>query len=132
MQVPRYWREIPKRYRLEASECKKCNHISFPEKLSCPECGSKDFNTIKLSGKGKIMTHTIIRIAPDGFTDQAPYAIGIIELDEGPKIMSQITDCDPEELKTGDRLIFQFRRIREEGTTGVIMYGYKFVPDVGI
>lgn len=132
MQVPRYWREIPKRYRLEAAQCNKCFNISFPEKFSCPECGSRDFKTIKLSGKGKISTHTIIRIAPEGFNDQVPYGMGIIEMDEGPRIMAQITDCDPENIKTGDRMIFQFRRIREDGSTGVIMYAYKFVPDVGI
>lgn len=132
MQVPRYWREIPERYRLEASKCNKCNHICFPEKLSCPECGSRTFTKINLSGNGKILTHTIIRIAPEGFNDQVPYAIGIIKLEEGVQIMAQITDCDPEKLKTGDPVTFQFRRIREEGTTGIIMYGYKFVPDVGV
>ncbi len=132
MQVPRHWREIPKRYRLEAAQCEKCRNIIFPEKFSCPECGSRDFKTIRLSGKGKLLTHTVIRIAPEGFNDQVPYVIGIIKMDEGPQIMAQITDCDPEELKTGDRLIYQFRRIREDGDRGIIMYAYKFVPDVGL
>jgi uncharacterized OB-fold protein len=132
MEVAKYWREIPKRYRLEAGRCKNCDHISFPSRLICPECRSEDFKTINLSGAGKLVTHTIIRVAPDGFTDQVPYAIGIVELNEGIKLMAQITDCDPSLLKTGDPLITKFRRIREEGKTGVIMYGYKFVPDVGI
>ncbi|MEN8154831.1 MAG: Zn-ribbon domain-containing OB-fold protein [Acidobacteriota bacterium] len=132
MQVPRYWREIPKRYRLEASECINCHNVIFPEKLSCPQCSSKAFKTIRLSGKGKLVTHTIIRIAPEGFNDQVPYAMGIIKMEEGPQIMAQITDCDPDKLKTGDPMIYQFRRIRDDGNTGVIMYAYKFVPDVGI
>ncbi len=132
MQVAKYWREIPKRYRLEAGKCSGCKSIHFPERLICPECGSKTFDKINLTGKGKLVTYTIIRVAPEGFTDQVPYAVGIVELEEGIKILAQITDCDPETLKSGDQLITKFRRIREEGNTGVIMYAYKFVPDVGI
>ena len=50
MQVPRYWREIPKRYRLEAAKCSKCGHIAFPQRLICPECGAADFEKIKKQG----------------------------------------------------------------------------------
>jgi uncharacterized OB-fold protein len=53
-------------------------------------------------------------------------------MDEGVNVMAQITDCDVDTLSTGDRLVAKFRRIREEGKTGVIMYAYKFVPDVGV
>lgn len=132
MQVPRHWRETPERYRLEAGKCHKCGKILFPQRLICPACGSKEFETINLSGKGKILTYTIIHIAPPGFSDLVPYAIGIVELDEGIRILSQIVDCDPSTLKIGDRVISQFRRIQEEGRTGMLMYGYKFVPDVGL
>jgi len=132
MQVPKHWRQIPQRYRMEATKCKKCQFISFPARLVCPECGSKEFDTINLSGNGKIDTYTIIRTAPEGFTDQAPYALGIVELDEGVKVMGQITDCEPDNLKIGDRVVSKFRRMNEEGKTGMIMYSYKFVPDVGI
>ncbi|MFH1320431.1 MAG: Zn-ribbon domain-containing OB-fold protein [Bacteroidota bacterium] len=132
MHVPNYWREIPKRYRMESGKCRKCNKLLFPARLICPDCGSKEFETVQLSGKGKLVTYTIIRTAPDGFGDLAPYAVGIIELEEGIKIMSQIVDCNPEELNIGDQLVSQFRRINEEGKTGMIIYGYKFVPDVGL
>ena len=130
--VARHWRETPERYRLEASKCKKCGSIQFPSRLICPDCGAKEFESIKLSGKGELATYTVIRVAPMGFTDLAPYAVGIVKLDEGIQIMGQISDCDPEELKIGDRVSTQFRRINEEGTTGMIMYGYKFVPDLGL
>jgi uncharacterized OB-fold protein len=132
MQVAKHWREIPKRYRMEAGKCKKCNGIFFPARLVCPDCSSKEFDTINLSGKGKLNTFTIIRVAPEGFGDQVPYAIGIVELEEGIKVMGQITDCNPEELDNGAKLVTQFRKIREEGKTGIIMYAYKFVPDVGL
>jgi uncharacterized OB-fold protein len=117
---------------LEAGKCKKCGSIQFPNRLICPDCGAKEFETIRLSGKGELATYTVIRVAPMGFTDLAPYAVGIVKLDEGIRVMGQISDCNPEELKIGDRLTTQFRRINEEGKTGMIMYGYKFVPDLGL
>lgn len=132
MQVPRYWREIPKRYRLEAGKCANCGAIAFPLRLICLECGAREFKKMNLSGKGKLATFTITQVAPTGFGDLVPYAVGIVEMEEGIRIMGQITDCDPETLKIGDRLVTKFRRINEEGKTGAIMYGYKFVPDVGV
>ena len=132
MEVPKHWREIPQRYRMEAGKCKKCNYISFPKRLICPECGSQSFDPINLSGKGKLVTHTIIRTPHKDFTDLAPYAVGLVELEEGNTIMGQITDCDPQSLKSGDRLKSKFRRMNEEGKTGMILYSYKFVPDNGV
>jgi uncharacterized OB-fold protein len=130
--VARHWRKTPERYRLEAGKCKKCGSIQFPNRLICPECGAKEFETIRLSGKGELATYTVIRVAPMGFADLAPYAVGIVKLAEGIRVMGQVTDCNPEELKIGDRVTTQFRRINEEGITGMIMYGYKFVPDQGL
>ncbi len=132
MHVPRHWREQPERYRLAAGKCKNCGRIYFPARLVCPDCGSKDIETIRLSGQGQLETYTIIRVAPSGFGDLAPFAVGIVKMDEGVRVMGQVVDCDPEALKIGDRLVTQFRRINEEGKTGMIIYGYKFVPDVGL
>ena len=132
MKVAKHWRETPERYRLEAGKWKKCGHINFPGRLICPECGTKEFETIRLSGKGKLETFTIIQTAPPGFADLAPYAVGIVQMEEGVKILAQITDCNPNDIKIGDTLVTKFRRINEEGKTGMIMYGYKFVPDFGL
>jgi uncharacterized OB-fold protein len=109
-----------------------CNNTFFPKRLICPECKSQNIQSVKLSGKGKLITFTIIDVAPEGFVDQVPYAVGIVELSEGLRVMGQITDCDPKELKIGDKLTTQFRRMREEGKTGMIMYCYKFVPELGL
>ena len=132
MNVPKHWRENARRYRMEASQCTSCNAIHLPDRLICPECGHDEFSKMNLSGKGKLKTYTIIRTAPSGFTDFAPYAVGVVELDEGLSVLGQITDCDPEQLNLGDRLTSKFRRMNEEGKTGMIMYSYKFVPDVNV
>jgi uncharacterized OB-fold protein len=124
----RYWREIPQRYRLEAAKCKNCGYIAFPPRLVCPRCQSRAFEKIILADAGKIVTYTIIRVPPQPFSDQAPYAVGIVDLDDGVRLMGQVVDCAFEELKVGQRVKIEFRKIYQEGEAGVIYYGYKFVP----
>jgi uncharacterized OB-fold protein len=125
----RYWREIPQRYRLEAKKCKKCGIVLFPPRLICPECKGREFEDTKLAEKGKVLTYTIIRVPPHQFVDQAPFAVGIAELDDGVKLTGQIVDCDFEDLKIGQRVKIEFRKIYDEGGAGIICYGYKFVPE---
>jgi uncharacterized OB-fold protein len=125
----RYWREIPQRYRLEAAKCKNCGFVAFPPRQVCPRCHSRSFETIVLADAGKVVTYTIIRVPPQPFSDQAPYAVGIVELDDGVRLTGQIVDCAFEELKIGRRVKIEFRKIYQEGEAGVIYYGYKFVPE---
>ena len=80
----------------------------------------------KLSGKGEIMTYTIIHVGPENFEEQVPYPIAIIKLDEGPQITAQIVDCPIDEIKIGMKVKSTFRKIQADGYTGAIYYGYKF------
>lgn len=126
MSAPNYLREAPRRQRLEGAECKGCGAIHFPPKAVCDRCGGRDFEAKGLSGEGELIAFTIIRYPPKGFEDQAPYAIGIVQLKEGVRVLSQIVDCDPMELKEGMRVGMVLRRIKGDG--GFIEYGYKFRP----
>jgi uncharacterized OB-fold protein len=126
MGVPRFWREIPNRYNLIGMKCRFCNKVFFPPRFACPVCRRKGtLEPYKLNGKGKIVTFAITHVAPNGFEDQVPYAIAIIELEEGPRLTAQITDCDPDVVKIGDEVEMIFRRIGQEGSDGPIYYGYK-------
>jgi uncharacterized OB-fold protein len=123
----RYWREIPQRYRLEVGKCRGCGKAFFPPRMVCDQCGSREFETVRAKDEGTILTHTVIRVPPSELSDEAPYAVGIVELDEGPRITTQIADCDFDELAVGKRVRIEFRKISEEGKAGVICYGYKAV-----
>ncbi len=125
----RYWREIPQRYRYEAAKCAKCGFVCFPPRLVCPECGTREFTKANLAEAGTLITYTIIRVPPAPFEDQAPYAVGLAELDDGVRLMAQVVDCDFGALKVGMRVRLEFRKISEEGDAGVIYYGYKFIPE---
>jgi len=128
MSSPRYWREIPQRYRMEAGKCKKCDKIFFPPRLICDSCKSREFEKINLQKEGKLLTYTIIRVAPSQYMDQAPYAMGVVELKDGVRILSQIADCDFDKLEIGMPVKIEFRKIYSEGEAGIICYGYKCVP----
>ncbi len=80
----------------------------------------------KLSGKGEVITYSIIHVGPSGFDEQTPYPIAIIKLEEGPQITAQIVDCPLDEIKIGMKLESTFRKIQQDGHTGAIYYGYKF------
>jgi uncharacterized OB-fold protein len=127
--VPRFWREIPQRYNFIGNRCKKCEWINFPPRSICKKCHEHEFERVDLKGRGKILTYTIIRSAPKQFENMVPYVVAIIRLDEGPRITSQIVDCEPEEAGIGKRVKVCFRKIAEDGKAGAISYGYKFQLD---
>jgi uncharacterized protein len=127
---PRYWREVPQRYRYEAAKCSGCGKIFFPPRVVCNACRGREFTKHILAQAGVVETFTVIHVAPTGFGDQVPYAVGIIKLDDGVKITAQIVDAELEKLAIGDRVKLEFRRVQQDGESGVICYGYKFVPVV--
>ena len=128
MIAPRIRREMPQRYRYEAGKCKECGKIFFPPRLICSKCRSREFEKIILSRRGKVLTYTVIHIPPSQFKDEAPYAMGIVELDGGGRITTQIVDCNFDKIHIGMPVEIEFRRIQAEGESGVIGYGYKCVP----
>jgi hypothetical protein len=108
------------------TKCLTCNSVYYPPKTLCPNCRSKGkLEEIQLSGKGKIISYTVIRAPPEGFEKYAPYVIAIIQLDEGPKISGQIVD-DTERIEPGKKVVPVFRKIYEDGEDGIIHYGIKW------
>ena len=124
---PRYIREIPQRYRLEASKCEECGKINFPPRLICPSCKSHKFETITLSDEGKILTYTIIRVASDIFSLETPYAVAIIETKEGAKLTAMVADTNLDDVSIGKKVRLEFRKIQDEGVSGLHCYGYKAI-----
>ena len=87
--------EALKENKLLGLKCNKCGAYTVPPKKVCMECTSEDLEVVELSGKGQIQTFTVIRVPPEGF--EAPYIVGMAELDEGPWLMGNIVDVDPDE-----------------------------------
>ena len=123
----RTWRHIQQRYNLIGSKCTTCGQVYFPQRVICPECRRRgNIEDIQFSGKGKIFTYSVIRTPTSEFKKIAPYAVAIIELEEGAKVTAQIVDTDVDDIQIGDPVEMVFRKIREDGPDGVISYGFKF------
>ncbi len=128
MPSPRYWREIPSRYRLEAGRCKDCGKVAYPKRQVCPGCRGSDWEDIRLSRAGKIVTSTVIHVPPEQFLMEAPYAMAVIETPEGARLMTQVVDCDPSAVRPEMEVTLEFRLVRREGKSGILCYGHKAVP----
>jgi scaffold protein (connect acetoacetyl-CoA thiolase and HMG-CoA synthase) len=126
MPAPQYAREIPQRYRMEASRCRTCQKVAFPPRLSCSSCRGESFEPVTLPEQGTLVTWTVVHVAPRGFSGQTPYIVGIVELG-GVRVTAQIVDTEPRELAFGVPLRRVFRKLGAEGEGGILRYGYKFV-----
>lgn len=87
--------EALKLNKLLALKCKECGAVTAPPKMVCRKCTSLDLEVIELTGKGKIQTFTTCNVAPEGREDELPYVILLVELDEGPWLMGNLTGTDP-------------------------------------
>jgi uncharacterized OB-fold protein len=83
-----------------------------------------------LSGRGNVYSYTTVFDAPAGFGEFAPYPVAIVKLDEGPMVTAQLTDLSPEEVVIGMPVEMVTRKLYEQGDEGVIVYNYKFRPQL--
>ena len=125
--IPLTWRRIPERYRLLGSKCETCGSSYFPRRSLCPKCRRKGkLAEVQYSGKGKIYSYTEVTAPPQGFEDQAPYILAVIELDEGAKLTAQVVDVHKDNVKIGSRVEKVFRVIQKDDPEGLVHYGFKF------
>lgn len=90
-----------KNHRLIGLKCGACEQYTFPPKATCNHCGSREQEIVNLSNRGIIKTFTVIRVAPQGFSMDAPYIVAMIELNEGPWLTGNLAGINPEEATMG-------------------------------
>jgi uncharacterized OB-fold protein len=94
--------------KLMAGKCMRCGKIHLPPRPLCDNCFSQEFTWVEVSGKGKLLTYTVIHIAPPQFQALAPYAVGILQLENGLRIPGLISGVTQEQLKVGMELTIDF------------------------
>ena len=99
-----YWSGA-KEHRLRLPRCMECGkHHFYPREL-CPHCWSDRIEWRDASGRGVIYSYTIARRpAGPAFKEDTPYAVAIVELEEGPRMMSNIVTGNVESIRVGDRV----------------------------
>ncbi len=130
--LPMFAANADERLRIIAGKCTDCGALAYPQRPVCMNCGGDEFTDQTLSGEGTLYTFTIVAGggAPAEFDDQqvmtGDIVSGVVELKEGPRIMVQIADADPDKLKIGAKMRAVVRRLYDQ--EGILRYGAKFVP----
>ncbi len=101
--------------RLLVQRCAACGNHQFYPRLLCSACGSRDVDWQEASGSGRVKSFTIIRRpVTEAYADDVPYVVALIELAEGPTMMSNVVGCDVEDVAIGMQVSVQFEQRTEE------------------
>jgi len=84
-----------KENRLLGLKCQQCGFVTTPPRAACRKCAGFESKVVELSGKGRITTFTSVYIAPQDRQGKTPYLVVMVELDEGPWIMGNLSGIAP-------------------------------------
>lgn len=130
MEISRHWRLRNQRYGLVGEICPHCEARIFPPRDVCPECAGEAKTLYAFSGKGEVYSFATMYDAPEGYEGMAPYTVALVKLEEGPMVSAQLTDVDNDKVEIGMPVEMVTRKLREDGDRGVLVYGYKFRPQL--
>lgn len=111
-----YW-AAAKRHKLALQRCASCEKFIFYPRAICPHCGSENLAWREASGRGIVYTFTVARrptMRP--FEPDVPYVIAIVELEEGPRMTTNIVGCTPESVHVGMAVQAAFDDVTPEVT----------------
>lgn len=89
------WFAFCREHRLMIQRCVECAHYQFPPRSVCIECLAPRPEWVEAAGTGTVFTFTIQHREASGFEGQAPYVVAMVDLDEGPRMMSRIVGPEP-------------------------------------
>ena len=95
--------------------CRACGHLQYYPRAVCTACLSSDLGWREVSGRGRIHSFTTVhRALSPAFEDDLPYVVAVIELEEGPRMVSRVTGCDSERLAIDLPVEVAFERVSDE------------------
>lgn len=99
--------------RLILQRCPRDGFFFYP-RSHCPTCLGDDWEWEQASGRGTLHAFTIDRVGhTPGLQGEVPYAVAIVELEEGPRMTARIVDCNPDDLEVGDAVEARFERLQD-------------------
>jgi uncharacterized protein len=117
--------ELP---RLLGGRCTACGHHHFPRQPLCPYCSSEGTEGVELSPRGRLWAWTAVTHPPPGYRGEVPYGFGVVELPEGLRVVTRLTEADPSRLQAGQPMHLVLERLAlDEQDRSVVVYA--FAPD---
>jgi len=105
--IEQFYKNIGQK-KLTGGKCRKCGKIHVPPRPLCDKCLSTEFEWVELPQTGKLITYTVIHVAPPQFQSMVPYAVGIVQLENGVKLPGMIKDIPLERIRVGMPLKMEF------------------------
>lgn len=109
--------------KLLLERCGDCRTVIwYPRGGFCPVCGSMSATPFEAAGTGTVYTFTVVHRGLGDFARATPFVIAYVELDEGPRIMTNVVGCDPDQVRIGMPVRAVFHRTGGEASV------YRFEP----
>ena len=110
-------------HRLLIPHCEACDEAIWYPRPYCPGCGRVGVRWVEASGRGTIYSFTITRNGSGSWRAVAPYVLAFVDLEEGPRVLTNIVDTDPEALRIGQQVRLAW------DDTGAGQAVFRFTPD---
>ena len=109
-----YW-QAAREHRLALPRCEACEAFWFPPSRSCPHCLSPDFKFENVSGRGKIYSFvTFHRVYHPAFEAEVPYVVALVELEEGPRLLTNILGVSADQVACDTAVEVVFDDVSDE------------------
>ncbi len=113
-----FW-DAAAQHKLMIQRCKACNAWVWTPRPSCNECGSETVEWTRMSGNGEVYSFTVIRqvvgrASSKAFEPDIPFVIAWVDLDEGPRMITNIVGCAVEYVKLGMKVTVQFEQASDK------------------
>lgn len=111
--------------------CKGCSALRHPPGPSCPRCHSFDWDTVRASGYGKVYSFVVMHY-PEVPPFEHPNPIGLIELDEGTRLVAQLVGVRPADVRIGQRVLVEFNRFEvgaPGGSDDIVLPQFRPLPE---
>ena len=113
-------------HELRLQRCRACGSYQFPPQVLCRSCLNEEQDWTATSGHATVFSFVVQhRPATPAFTDDLPYVVAVVELDEGPLMLTNIVGCSPDEVEVGMPVEVTFVDATDEITL------YPFRPRAG-
>jgi uncharacterized OB-fold protein len=110
---------------LLASRCTVCGHVLFPRTDTCTYCSAEDPEPVELAGPGTLWAWTAITAPPPGYRGDVPYGVGVVELPEGVRVITRLTESDPAALSAGQAMELEIVPLhRDDDGNDVVTYAF--------
>ena len=116
--------------RLIGGSCGSCHRHHFPRLSTCPYCSVQSVTDARLSTIGSLWGWTAVTTAPPGYRGEVPFGFGVVELPEGLRVITRLTEPAPDRLEWGQpmRLVLAPLHVDDEGRS-VVTYAFAPVGD---